>query len=199
MAEPIFTVGHSNLGAEVFRGILARHRIDVVVDVRASPASKYSPQFTREQLKRDLNGAGRMYLPLGHLLGGRPRDLSCYGQDGRVIYAELARTPGFKDGLARILKGRQDYRVALMCSESKPWECHRMLCLGRELVREGLGSAEVQHILRDGVAWDQGECESRMCSALGLSQALLPGIADRTEEAYRLSEERFPYRLPVPR
>ena len=50
----LFTIGHSNHTEEKFLGLLREHDIDVLVDVRSQPLSRYNPQFNSNNLKRVL-------------------------------------------------------------------------------------------------------------------------------------------------
>src|SRR4051794_6825851 len=66
----VFTIGHSSHSVEVFADLLVKHGIQVVVDVRSAPYSRYAPQFDRDILPRPLNLIGVKYLFLGRELGG---------------------------------------------------------------------------------------------------------------------------------
>ena len=83
---------------------------------------------------------------VGRELGARSKDPACY-KDGRVQYARLARTAQFQRGLDRVIQEASKYRVALMCAEKDPIDCHRTILVGRELLRRG---TDVAHILADG-------------------------------------------------
>ena len=143
----IFTIGHSNQTSDDFVALLGVHAIEVVVDVRSRPYSRYAPQFNSDQLKASLPAAGVKYLFLGKELGGRPDSLDYYDAEGYVLYDRVARAPFFLAGLARLETGMQRYRVAMMCSEEDPAGCHRHLLIARVL--EGRGIA-VRHIRGDG-------------------------------------------------
>jgi uncharacterized protein (DUF488 family) len=143
----VFTIGHSNHAAEHFCGLLHRHEIDVLVDVRSRPYSQYSPQFNRESLQRSVVDAGRRYLFMGEELGGRPPEPDCYDDKGHVLYSTLSRIPRFLHGIERIEVGIQKYRVALMCSEEDPTVCHRFLLIARVLADRGIVPL---HIRGDG-------------------------------------------------
>ena len=68
----IFTIGHSNHSLEVFINLLQSHKIDVHVDVRSKPFSRFSPQFNKEGLEKTVKVSGIKYLFMGRELGGRP-------------------------------------------------------------------------------------------------------------------------------
>ena len=57
----IYTIGHSNMTQESFALILKSFEIDIVVDVRSSPYSKFVPHFNRENIKKSLIENGMRY------------------------------------------------------------------------------------------------------------------------------------------
>ncbi|HUF60774.1 MAG TPA: DUF488 domain-containing protein [Verrucomicrobiales bacterium] len=142
----LLTIGHSTHDAEVFLGLLRQHGVDAVADVRSSPFSRFNPQFNREPLEQFLKSKGIQYVFLGRELGARTQDRSCY-ERGRVQYARLARTSVFQSGLDRILQDSGRFRIALMCAEKEPLECHRTLLVARALAALG---RQVAHIHADG-------------------------------------------------
>ncbi len=144
---PVYTIGHSNQSPDAFLTLLMKHSIDEVVDVRSSPASRYYPQFNHGVLSDALERAGIDYVFLGGELGGRPADRSCYDEDGRVSYVRLADTDLFDDGIGRVVRAADERRVAVMCSEKDPQDCHRALLIARALEERGVA---VEHILADG-------------------------------------------------
>ncbi len=87
------------------------------------------------------------YLSLGKELGGRPEDKRYYDSSGHVLYGLVAEGDEFKGGIERLVRGAREHRVALMCNEENPAECHRRLLVGRVLVEKG---ARVLHIRGDG-------------------------------------------------
>ena len=144
--HPVFTIGHSTHSADAFLGLLRLHGVEAVVDVRSSPFSRFNPQFNRQALEKFLDASGIRYVFLGRELGARSEDRSCYDQ-GRVQYARLARTALFHSGLDHVLQTAAQFRVALMCAEKEPLECHRTLLVARALADRG---QPVLHIHADG-------------------------------------------------
>ena len=144
---PVFTVGHSNHPPELFVGLLQRHSVEEVVDVRSSPYSRYSPHFNKDALEGSLENVDIGYVYLGGELGGRPKDRSCYDDDGRVLFDQVAETDPFIDALGVIIRAADERRIALMCAEKEPLECHRTLLVAKALVERGL---VIEHILADG-------------------------------------------------
>lgn len=145
----IYTIGHSNHTEEMFFDLLARHAISAIVDVRSIPYSRYTPQFNREVLKGRLNEGHVDYHFMGNWLGGRSDDPSDYDPDGQVQYDLLSKSEEFQGALESVVRGSSEHRIALMCSEGRPEDCHRSLLLAEEL-RNWDHAVEVVHILPDG-------------------------------------------------
>lgn len=150
----VLTIGHSNHRIEILVSLLRDHRVEIVVDTRSQPYSKYSPQFGQEELKADLVAAGIRYLFLGKELGGRPIGEEFYDSEGHVLYDRVAGSALFQEGLARLEKGLQEFRVAILCSEENPVACHRRLLIGRVLSEHGVS---VEHIRGDGRLQSEAE------------------------------------------
>ncbi len=138
-----------------FLDALRVHDIQYLVDVRSAPYSKYKPEFSKDALESHLRTAGIRYVYMGDALGGQPKDPACYGPDGKVLYDAVKARPAFSEGLARLVKARdQGLRVALMCSEGKPEMCHRSKLIGVALGDLGL---PVLHIDEAGRLRTQAE------------------------------------------
>ena len=150
----IFTIGHSNHSAEKFVGLLKRHGIEIVADVRSQPYSRHAPHFNARDIEATLwdNGIGRLFF--GFELGGRPVEKEFYDADGRVDYARIERSWPFLDGIHRLERDTRDRRVALLCSEEDPTGCHRKLLVGRVLGERGI---VIRHIRGDGSVQTEDE------------------------------------------
>ena len=160
----VFTIGHSIHTVEIFLELLTRHRVTALADVRSAPYSRFNSHFNREQVSEALAATGIKYVFLGRELGGRSDDPSCYDQ-GRIRYDRLAGTPGFRDGLRRVMQGAEEYRIALMCAEKEPLHCHRSLLVGHQLAEHGV---EVAHILADGRLESHASTMDRLLAELDL-------------------------------
>lgn len=143
----LFTIGHSNHSFEHFLGLLQKHGVELVVDVRSRPYSRYVPHFSREALEKSLKDQGIRYLFLGEKLGGRPKEKEYYRADGTVDYRRLRESPKFQEGIEEVLALASRYRLALLCGEEDPTSCHRKLLVGRVLEDRG---ASVLHIRGNG-------------------------------------------------
>ena len=148
----IYSIGHGNKKFEDFLKELSSFNIKYLIDVRTSPYSKYNPQYNRELLKNNLEAANITYVYMGDNLGGLPSDRSCY-VDGKVSYDLIKDKDFFREGLARLIKAyEKDINIAVMCSESKPEECHRSKLIGQELLKNNIS---IQHITEPDKTKDQ--------------------------------------------
>lgn len=155
----LFTIGHSNHSWAHFLELLRRHRIDALGDVRSSPYSARLPQFNRELIERALQGTCIRYVFLGEELGARRSERECY-VNGVARYDRIAQTPAFHAGLERVKTGIQRFRLALMCAEKDPLDCHRAILVCRHLRAD----AQITHILADGVLESHLDAENRLMS-----------------------------------
>lgn len=189
---PVFTIGHSNHAPDAFVKLLVRHAVDAVADVRSAPYSRYTPDFNHDALAGLLDDIGIGYMFLGGELGGRPTDRSCYDADGRVLYDRVAETDGFDDGIRRIIRNADDRRIALMCSEKEPLECHRTLLVARSLAQRGVALA---HILADGRLESYDDAMSRLLDIFKLPQQgdMFRARDDVIAEALRRQSQRVAY------
>ncbi len=185
----LYTVGHSNHSVEKFIGLLTAHGITAIADVRSKPFSRRHPQFNKERLAAALSRRGIAYVFLGKELGARSEDPACY-ENGKVQYGRLAATPAFKAGIERVLTGAEKFRVALMCAEKEPLDCHRTLLVSRALEKAG---ACIAHILADGSVEPQEKTMARLVDLVGLSKDDLFRRADLIADACRLREDKIAY------
>jgi uncharacterized protein (DUF488 family) len=143
----VFTIGHSNHSLDHFVSLLTSHGLDVVVDTRSYPFSRFAPQFNRDSLERVLPGAGVRYAFRGRELGGRPDGDQYYDEDGHVLYWRVAESASFVARVTALRDSLDRLRVALLCSEENPKDCHRRLLIGRVLASHGI---QVLHIRGTG-------------------------------------------------
>ncbi len=141
----VYTVGHSNHEPEAFRALLQQNGIEMVVDVRSSPYSRYVPQANRENLARALQAYGIAYRWLGESLGGKP--------DGTVgDYVAIRQSSTFRTGIDELRKLAAVRRTVIMCSEGDHHSCHRYKLITPVLHDQGV---RVLHIQPDGSIVDE--------------------------------------------
>lgn len=145
MDNVLYSIGHSSQSFEEFLQMLQSQRINVIVDVRSIPASKYSPQFNKEPLRASLSRHNISYMHFGEEFGARRTD--ALDEYNNVNFEKAATTSNFQKGVERIKHGlEKGYRIAFMCSEANPLECHRFALVSRYFHEHG---TEVMHIMRD--------------------------------------------------
>lgn len=190
MSSVLCTIGHSNHSIESFISLLKRHEVTAVGDVRSHPYSRFVQQYSQEQLKASLAAAGIVYVFLGKELGARSKNPACY-KKGRVQYVRLAKEPMFLEGIERVKQGMARYRIALMCAEKDPIECHRALLVARKLFQSGI---PVNHILADGSLESHENMESRLLATYKLPEGdMFKSREEFVADAYLLQGERVAY------
>lgn len=186
----IYTIGHSNHPIHHFLDMLAANEITALADVRSMPYSRHNPQFNKDALASELKKKCIAYVFVGKELGARSDDPSCY-EGGQVRYDRLASTPMFKAGIDRVLNGNEKYRVALMCAEKEPLDCHRTLLVSRALEDRG---ATILHILSDGSIEPQKKTMSRLLDLVGLPQEdMFRSRSELVDAACKLRERKIAY------
>ncbi|HLY54675.1 MAG TPA: DUF488 domain-containing protein [Stellaceae bacterium] len=182
VAVEVLTIGHSTLPYERFIALLREASVTAVADVRTAPYSRHFPHFNRDTLRHELRYDNIAYVFLGEELGGRPQD-KCFFHDGVADYEKMARTEEFAKGLGRVVEGAKKYRLAMMCSEHDPLDCHRCLLVGRALHQRGV---TVRHILSSGKIIDHSAIEAKLLELMGKDDAdLFEPIEERLAVAYR--------------
>lgn len=144
----LYTIGHSNRSSEALIALLSPRSIGCVADVRAVPASRRFPQFSKAPLAAALNHAGVAYLWLGKELGGLRQHV-----DGAAAHTALP--PAFRDfaaymatvefarGIEALLAQAEATPTVILCAERSPSDCHRGL-ISDYLVTRG---HQVTHVL----------------------------------------------------
>ena len=187
----LFSIGHSNIPAERFIGLLRDAGANAIADVRSTPFSRRFPWFSGKNLAATLAQHDMAYLAYGEALGGRPRDAALY-RDGVADYEAMARQPEFQIGLDRLLADATRSSVCLMCAEREPLDCHRCLLVARSLAARGL---TIGHILHDGTVEPHAATEQRLLALTGTSDDLfVTGQNERLAAAYRRRARTAAYR-----
>jgi uncharacterized protein (DUF488 family) len=154
---PFFTIGYGARSLDAFLAVLKANDITYILDIRSAPYSRFKPEFSKNALEAAAKAAGFTYVYMGDTLGGQPQDTTCY-EDGKVVYDRVKERPFFREGIARLRRASErNLRVALMCSEGKPEQCHRTVLIGQALVDLGIGVAHI----------DENDCLIGQDEALG--------------------------------
>lgn len=190
MSSTVYTIGHSNHEITAFIELLCQHGITALGDVRSHPYSRWVSQYSRETLKSTLADSGIAYVFLGKELGARSDNPACYRQ-GKVQYDRLAQEPNFAGGIKRVMQGMGRYRIALMCAEKDPLDCHRALLVARKLFESGV---PISHIHPDGSIESHQVMESRLLAQCKLPEGdMFRGREEFIAEAYAIQGARVAY------
>ena len=149
MSPTIYTIGHSNRTWETFALLLKLHEIEMVVDVRSNPVSRFASFANHRRLPELLDSLRIDHLWMGDTLGGKPSEERFYDDKGKPAYDSMASEPSFAEGIERLLEVADDSRTAIMCAEEDPTNCHRALLIGPAVEARG---ATLAHIRKDGSA-----------------------------------------------
>ncbi|MCW3105968.1 MAG: hypothetical protein JWQ09_474 [Segetibacter sp.] len=169
--KAIYTIGHGNRKIEDFLKSLKDFGIQYLIDVRSQPYSKFNPQFNQSDLKYFLNRHGIIYIFMGDTIGGRPTDRTCYDDEGKVDYDKVKTKDFFKQGIDRLkIAYQKNLPIVVMCSESKPSECHRSKLIGRVLSDENIF---LKHIDEKGKLKTQADVINELNKGLS-DQTLFP-------------------------
>lgn len=186
----LYTIGYSGFTIDNFIDVLKINSVNAIADVRSTPYSKFKPEYNREKLKSILNSNDIEYVFLGDLCGARIDDQECY-RNGKADYSLIAQHPKFREGIKRIRKGLEKYRIALLCAEKDPVSCHRMILICRHLRSDEI---KIFHIIDFNIMLTQSECEARLLKLFGLDQPeIFRDVNEQINEAYQRQAEKIAY------
>ena len=147
----LLSYGHGTETAERTAQILAGAGVVSLADIRIAPGSKRHPQFARAAMETWLPEAGIGYRWEKRLGGFRKPstdnpDVTWHEPMFRG-YAEYMRGTEFRDAIDAVLAEAGNRQVAVMCSETLWWRCHRRLVADFVTLARG---TEVRHLMHDG-------------------------------------------------
>jgi uncharacterized protein (DUF488 family) len=149
----LLTVGHGPQDRSALGARLTGAEVDRVVDVRRFPGSRTNPDVRREALEEWLPALGPGYRWDARLGGrrslpaGRPVEDGWWTVAQFAAYAAHTRTAEFEAALDEVLADAARATVAVMCSESVWWRCHRRLIADVAVCARGV---PVTHLMPDG-------------------------------------------------
>jgi uncharacterized protein (DUF488 family) len=191
--DKIYTVGCSTHTVDFFLNIVINYNIDTIVDVRSIPFSRHTPQFNQDNLKKMLSSKQIHYLDFSEEFGARRKEKEAYS-GGIVDFNKVRTLDVFLRGINRIEKGiSKNYRIALLCTEKDPINCHRSLLVSRTLSE--LLKINIEHILFDGNIIEHHNFEQKMLKLSGLETDLF--ITDTQKllnDAYGIFSKKVAYK-----
>lgn len=156
----IYTVGHSNHPIDFFIELIQEYKVDCIIDVRSVAASKYNPQFNKEDLKKSLAKVGIKYSHFEEEFGARQKDPDLLDEDGQVDFEKVRKFWLFKNGVEKLWKGvEHGLTMSLMCSEGEPLDCHRFSMIAIQLEKEGF---DIKHIMKDKTLKSNADLEAQL-------------------------------------
>lgn len=128
----IYTIGHSNRLFEEFIKLLRKFQVNVLIDVRRYPKSKFE-WFNKSYLESNLKKYGVRYLCMSELgaLGIARKikpleDLTCTESPTYKAYITYLLTHEVaKKRIREIISLTSQNTCCIMCAERFPWRCHR--------------------------------------------------------------------------
>lgn len=160
MTKIIYTIGHSTHDINYFLQLIKNFHINCIVDVRSVPASSYAPQYNKEPLLNFLKDNGVTYMHFADEFGARHIEPELLDYDGKVDFEKVRNSRNFQNGVERIRQGiNKGFTIALMCSESDPFNCHRFSMISVALEKDGFN---VLHILKDKTIKTNAQLESQL-------------------------------------
>lgn len=151
MKHPLWTIGHSNHSAGKFLGLLLRHGIACVVDVRSIPYSRRNPQFNRERMDQSLSSRDIAYFWEGEALGGKRdfrRNPELFDAGGRIDWMKVRCREDFIRAMARLRAQVKREPTAILCAEENPRNCHRLHLISAAWAESC--NENISHIRGDG-------------------------------------------------
>lgn len=177
----LFTIGHSQHPIENFLKLLKTHDINYVVDVRSTPYSKYAQMYDRENIARELKIHNIAYAHMGKYFGARQDDKSLYSSQGYLDFEKVSKSYNFNIGLQNVVKGMENYRIALMCLEKKPIDCHRAILVGNAFYCKGYS---VEHILENGELESHNQLNKELLELYFPNRNQISFFDNKTDEEY---------------
>jgi len=143
-------VGYGNRTLEELLELLSETGITVVVDIRANPQSKLTPDFSQEYFRLAIEQTGLSYHWAGLQLGGNRRarfDSQHITLQDETLrgFADYMETDTFQISATQLINIAQQDRTAMMSAEILPAGCHRSL-ISDYLVLKGIN---IIHLLSE--------------------------------------------------
>ncbi|MCG8314556.1 MAG: DUF488 domain-containing protein [Pseudomonadales bacterium] len=196
MDNCIFTIGYATKPLQIFLQQLKQYDISAVADVRSVPFSNAFFDYHQPAIKSSLEKERIKYVYLGDELGPRSKQAEHYDSSGQVQFLLLMQSPLFLKGVERLALGvKRGYRIALMCAEKSPLDCHRSLLIGYYLLH--MRDIELGHILHDGSLVLQTDLERQITTETNIGADLFSDHAQSFERAWKSFCQKKAYRKPL--
>ena len=186
MPNIIYTIGYTGFSIDEFVATLKTHQINVVIDVRSSPYSKYYSDYNKESLECRLKTEGIYYRNYAKEFGARQESKDYYNPEGYLDFDLFSKSPVFVEGVSKLCTSVQrGFKVALMCAEKKPIDCHRTILIARAFYEKGY---EVVHICPENILLTQDEIHTQLLDCYFPNRDQFSLFRQATDDALLLSE-----------
>ncbi len=198
--ERVFTIGHSQHNIDKFINMLKTHDINYIIDVRSMPFSQYASDYNKDAIKASLFLHKINYAFMGEYFGARPKNNNLYSEKGYLDFNKMKNSKLFLTGVENVLRGvGQGNRIAFMCTEKDPMDCHRAILVANTFYERGL---EVEHILANNTLQNHNVLNERLLdryfpdrNQMSLFENENLSEKEYLAEAYKKQNERIGYQV----
>lgn len=200
--KDIYTIGHSNYSFDELISRISKYNINVIVDIRGIPYSKYNTQFNKEVLASKLKSLGYMYIYMAKEFAAKRTTNESYNEEGYADFERVKDEKIFKEGINRLKTGlEKGYNIVLLGAMQEPIRCHRAILLGKELDKLDF---EIRHILHDETLATQSDIEELILEKYFPNRGQLTidnllgsckSEKELIEDGYKLSNKEIGYRM----
>ena len=195
MSCQLYSIGYATKPIETFIVQLKQYQIEVIADVRSVPFSKMFHDYNQDRIKQHLYQNGIKYVYLGDELGPRSKDRSHYDSCGQVQFSKLMQSELFLAGIDRVQNGiNKGYKIALMCAEKDPANCHRSTLIAYFLKHQL--QQDIPHIDHQGNLELQEQLEQRLMDIHQVQPDMLTSLDESLKNAYELHLKKTSYIKP---
>jgi uncharacterized protein (DUF488 family) len=188
MKKTIFTIGYSGYKPEDFIDELKRRNINVVVEVRSQPYSRYYSEYNKGFIEELLKSQSIIYRNLALEFGARQTNRNYYS-DGKLDFDKFAVSEAFSQGIEKVKTASNlGYIMALMCAEKEPEKCHRAILVARVLRDNGF---EIRHIVPSQPDYTQEDLEQKLLGQYFSDREQVSLFTENTKPEDELIQEAY--------
>ena len=197
MDNMIYTIGYTAFTIDEFIKQLKSLNINCLIDVRTTPiASDFYKIYSKQSLQPLLKEHDILYMNFDKEFGARQPEEEFYKKYRYLDFEAFIQSDLFLSGVKRLKKGCElGNRIALMCAEKDPINCHRAIMVARGLKNNDL---KVAHILATGELETHESLEERLVDTwfpnrkqLGLFEQ--QSFESYLQQAYRQQNAKIGY------
>lgn len=195
MSQTIFTIGYAGYKTlDILINTLKERGIDLLIDVRSIPFSKYYVAFDINNLSQELRRNQIDYWNPKDEFGAR-RPINDM-RNGRVDFEIVKKSPPFLLGVDKVKAAMGEGRTpVLFCAEANPIECHRCILIGKYFADAGY---DVLHLMYRRQAKTQADIDDELLNKyfpkvqqISLFDTMAEDVSreDQLRQAYKLAND----------